>query len=444
MAKKQAKDNHCILSSLYQLNIFAYWEALRKQPISVWAISLCIMNEYLRIQGLIPFLSGMPVSKVLFIIAVITWFANTKEKYTKDNFLWLIVFLFIVILASSFAAFNSEASFNKLDIYINWLVFYFLIVQTITTETRLLLFTWFIFLPIFKMSLFGARTWAGKGFAFDSWGISGPEGYFENSGELSLLMVMFFAMSVGLYIGIRKYLTKYKKMFLLLLPLTAIMTVLASATRGSQLALLVVILIFSVFYKRVNIKTIVLTGLTLFLAYSYLPEEQKQRFESSGTDKTSVARITYWKKGYEMLQDNPMTGVGYFNFADYFDYRYAEYKVYRNKSERAHNHVVEVAATLGYPGLTLYMLIIYGSYLMSVRARKVLLKSNLKHHWIYSFTVGMDCALVGYFIGAMFMSVAFYPYLWIHAAYVVAIYNVAKSVAESPESAVVETESVGK
>ena len=353
MAKKNKKTldgNDYPIEGLYQLNFSDYRKVFMAQPLCVWAICLYTMNEFLRLQSLFPFLDGLPISSALLMLTVITWIANSKQKYVADNFLWLLVALFFIILISSFNAYDSSISFEYLELYISWLIIYFLIVQNISTEKRLLLFTWFLFLPIFKMSLFGARSWVGRGFAFTDWGISGPSGFFENSGELSLLMAMFFAMSLGLYIGIRNHLTKFKKIFLLLLPLTAIMTVLASATRGSQLALLVQILILSILYKKVSFRGIILTVLVLTLGYTYLPEEQKARFESAGTDRTSLARLNYWEKGYEMLQDHPVTGVGYFNFPVYFDYNYAEYKIYQNKSERAHNHIVGNSGHTWLPG----------------------------------------------------------------------------------------------
>ncbi len=430
ISKKTLADNDYPIEGLYQLNIKDYWRVLKAQPFAFWAIILCVMNEYLRIQSLFPILDGLPLSSTLIYLSLFSWIANSKEKYQSDNFLWLIVAFLIIVTISSLNAYDSSVSFKFISNFYSWVLIYFLIVQNVKTEKRLLIFTWFIFLPIFKISLHGATSWAARGFAFSDWGVRGPEGYFANSGELSLLMAMFFAMSLGLYIGFKDRLSQRKRLFLILLPITAIMTVLASATRGSQLALLIQILILGILYKKFSFRGIIITVLVLFLGYSYLPAEQKARFESAGTDTTSKARLTYWAKGYEMLQDHPFTGVGYFNFPVYFDYYYAEYKVFKDKSEAAHNHIVEVGATLGYPGLILYLMIIWGCYKVSGKIRKLLMQHDLQKHWIYSFTIGMDCALVGYFIGAMFMSVAFYPYIWIHSAYIVSVLTVTKNIVE--------------
>lgn len=430
-----SKKHNYPIEGLYQLKILGYWRALKEQPICVWMICLYIMNEYLRAQKIFEFLYGLPISRILLLMTLITWTMNAKEKFHKDSFFGFYLLFFLIILVSSFTAYSPTKSFNNLNLYISWMLIYFLVVQNITTEKRLLIFIWFLFLPIFKMSLFGAKSWTMRGFAFSDWGVSGPEGFFQNSGELSLLMAMFFAMSTGLYIGIKEHLSYTKKLLMLSLPLTAIMTVLASSTRGSQLALLIQMLIFGILFKKFSFRGIIVTVLALSLAYNYLPEEQKQRFESAGSDKTSLARLTYWEKGYEMLNDHPVTGVGYFNFPEYFAYKYPSYVVYEHKgAEVAHNHVVEVAATLGYPGIIVYLLIIYGCYYVAAKTRKILVNNELKSHWVYPFTIGMDCALIGYFIGAMFMSVAFYPYIWIHSALIVATYTATKKMIEDKQT----------
>lgn len=41
-------------------------------------------------------------------------------------------------------------------------------------------------------------------------------------------------------------------------------------------------------------------------------------------------------------------------------------------------------------------------------------------------THGLDAALIGYLISASFVTVLFYPYQWIHVAFIVALNNIAK------------------
>ncbi len=267
-SKKSSKDMSSEgAEGLYDLSLRSYWHTFKSESFCFWMIVIYILNEYLRIDRLFPELEVIHISQTSLILALLSWFINSKEKYIPDNLLWLLMVFLLIIFISSLNAYDSTVSFNKIMIYVIWVIVYFLIIQIVNTEKRLLIFIFVLFLALFKMSLFGARTWITRGFSFTDWGIAGPPGYFANSGELSLLMVMFFAMSFGIYIGLKNHLSTVKKILLLLLPITAIMTVLAASSRGAQIALLVQILIFSFLFKKISIKGIFITILALF---SYL------------------------------------------------------------------------------------------------------------------------------------------------------------------------------
>src|SRR5690606_20679523 len=109
------------------------------------------------------------------------------------------------------------------------------------------------------ISLFGTRTWIGRGFAFQDYGIAGPPGFFENSGELSLLMAMLTILSITLLLS--RNLTKWLYLF----PLTAIMTVLAASSRASQLGLLIGLFILFAIKGRFKIKYVLLTLTVCYL-----------------------------------------------------------------------------------------------------------------------------------------------------------------------------------
>ncbi len=82
--------------------------------------------------------------------------------------------------------------------FFGWYVIYFLVINIVTTEARFLLFLAVFLLCSFKLSLFGAKTWTLRGFAFTKWGLQGPPGYFENSGEFAIQMLMFSPLAYEL------------------------------------------------------------------------------------------------------------------------------------------------------------------------------------------------------------------------------------------------------
>ncbi|WP_158269261.1 O-antigen ligase, partial [Saccharospirillum sp. MSK14-1] len=150
------------------------------------------------------------------------------------------------------------------------------------------------------MSLFGARTWVGRGFGFTKWGIAGPSGFFANSGEFSLLMAIVAVMSIGFLIGFNK-----QKSIYILLPITATMTVLGASSRGSQIAIIIGLIYLVILYRMVNFKYLITFAFVGYVGISLMPEEQVSRFRDMGSDNTSQSRLDYWEAGWDMMKDYP-------------------------------------------------------------------------------------------------------------------------------------------
>ena len=144
-----------------------------------------------------------------------------------------------------------------------------------------------------KMSIYGAKSWMMRGFSFTSWGLKGPPGFFENSGEFAIQMLVFFCFSLYLYFAFKDRVTGWRKWALLAAPITAGMSVMGASSRGSQLALFV--LLYLIFlHGKVSIRDLALAGVLGFVTYNILPAEQLERFQSMGEDKSSMQRMMYW------------------------------------------------------------------------------------------------------------------------------------------------------
>jgi O-antigen ligase len=169
---------------------------------------------------------------------------------------------------------------------------------------------------------------------------------------------------------------------------------------------------------KVSFKNVILAILVCFLAYSFLPEEQKQRFESMGDDGTSTSRLLYWEKGFEMLKEHPILGIGYYSFpqyfADYYSHERHESGVTIHRQEVSHNSFVEVASTMGYVGLGVYLSLILYCFQQNKKTRRFSkLENNSSGQWPIALAYGFDASLLTYIVGSLFMSVAFYPYIYL-------------------------------
>ncbi|MDQ2076167.1 O-antigen ligase [Marinimicrobium sp. ABcell2] len=398
---------------------------LRKQDFAFYTAAAYLMFEYLRPHVIYSAIDVLPWARLTILIGLFYVLVSGRIKIQGMH---VVLFLFMVTaIISSYLSYDTTASFNRLYYIYSWfliVVFFTACVKNVE-QYKLLAILFFLFL--FKISLFGARTWTMRGFAFTDWGIQGPSGYFQNSGELSLLMAIFAIMTFAFIYGHKNIHKIYY-----LVPITAAMTVLGASSRGGQLALAVGVILMVVALGKLRIKNLVFFALIGIAGLSLLPEEQKERFSNMGDDGTSESRLMYWEKGIEMMNDNKLIGVGYYAFSSYFEDNYAPFVQFENftyRREVAHNSYIQVGSEMGYTGLFLYLLLIWICYRLPRKTRKLLEGKELDDRlsWVPLYCKGMNIALVVYLVGSTFMSVAFYPYLYLFLMLNQVLYNTVKA-----------------
>lgn len=397
----------------------------KAQDFSFYCVSGYIVFEYLRPHTIYPALDFLPWAQLFIVMGFGYLFMKGRIKFQTSHF-FLACFVLVAVLSCFTSTFPDE-SFKNIYVIITWLGVVLFFTNSIKNIEQFKLILILFLIIIFKMSFFGAKTWTLRGFGFTSWGITGPNGWFYNSGELALLMVIFSCLSYGLVSGMQ---VKHKLYYLA--PITGVMTVIAASSRGSQLAILVVIVIGALTIKKVNIKNLILFGLILWLGFTFLPAEQKARFSTMGNDSTSESRLLYWEKGLEMLDQHKLLGIGYAAFPDYFKAYYASGITFENfayRREVAHNTLIQVASEMGYLGFISYVVLIGYCFLLTYRTRKFYRKQAKRkdNDWIIFYSYCADLGMIGYLIGSFFMSVAQYPYVYLYLSLNQSLFNTIKS-----------------
>jgi putative inorganic carbon (HCO3(-)) transporter len=172
--------------------------------------------------------------------------------------------------------------------------------------------------------------------------------------------------------------------------------------------------------RKKRVKTLIAIAVIVYAGYILLPAEQKIRFESMGDDKTSIQRLNYWKHGWEMMKDHPLLGVGYFNFLPYYDLHYRNDMILR-KAQLPHNIFIQVGTDTGFIGLAVFFAIIFTGFFSMRRIGKE--AKICGDGFVSELSTGMNIALIGYIVAGQFVTVAYYPYLWIHLMFVTAMYT---------------------
>jgi O-antigen ligase len=155
-----------------------------------------------------------------------------------------------------------------------------------------------------------------------------------------------------------------------------------------------------------------------------LPDEQKERFSSSGDDKTSVQRLLYWKNGWEMMKEHPLTGVGLYSFIPYYNRYYSGDVLFTDRgAELPHNIFIQVGTDAGFPALIFFVLLI----LYCMRTCYRLAHSPVSCPLTKSIAAGLGMGVLGYLIAGQFVTVAYYPFLWVHLSFIVSIASIYNS-----------------
>lgn len=407
------------LEHLYFLKLTAIAKEFFAQGFSFWMICGYLIAEYVRPQSIISFLDGWPFAQVFIFLSIVGWFFSDGGKWAKSPVnKWLVIYGVLIVVSGSLAYYSSFSKRHYIYFF-QWFVVYFLIINIVNTRERFYIFLLIFCLASFKLSLFGAKSWVLRGFSFTPWGLMGPPGYFQNSGELSIQMLVFFPVAYYLYDAVKGGVSKWEKYILVLFFITPVMTILGASSRGAQLALLVQFILM--FYKHIfKPKPLVYIGVIVFLVVNFFPKEQLERFSTAGDDKTSQQRLLYWEHGIDMMRDNPLLGVGYYNFIPYYEDNFPEDMLY-GFAELPHNIFIQVGTDVGFIGLAVYLLIITGGYFAS---RKTISLSRDEDPFSANIAKGLWIGIVGFVVAGQFVTVGYYPFLWVQLSLIVAQRNV--------------------
>ena len=396
------------------LSFLGIWRAFWSEPWSFRLTCLYVFFEYVRPQQVYEAIAVLPWSRLTIVAAVGSFILEGRSIRSRTVVNWLLVALSVVILLSSFFAYSPETSFARLTFFANWLIAFFLIANTTTDQRKFFVFMVLFLLWSTKMSQFAARSFLTGGGSS-----GGAPGWFQNSGEFALQMCIFVPLSLHFVVGLYPSLSKLQTLLLLLLPISGVLGVINSGSRGGVLGLACVSF-WMLMQSRQKLRGLVVLSFLAPAVWLLLPQYQKDRFRTAGEDETSLTRVTYWKRGLEMASTYPILGVGYENWVPYYRDHYppAPGEIVRYSApgeivvEVSHNSFVEIVSQLGYSGLMLFVGLIVSIWHINWQTRKLLSASGEKGRLLRQMSYGLDAGVIGFVVAGSFMAVAMNPFIW--------------------------------
>lgn len=408
------------MTDIYKLHFQDVKRFTLEQDMAYLIVLLYLFFEYVRPQTLYPAIDFVPYGKIILLICLITHIMS-KSHIRVDNVasMLMIIFAFVIVMSSIMGISFSNSVKYWYD-FIAWMLVYYLITHTVNTEKRFLFFMLLFLLCSFKMAQFSARGWVTEGRGYSTWGFGGGPGWFNNSGEFGIQMCLYFPLAFYFFMALKDFWPKWKKMVFALLPITGLMGMISSSNRGTLVGGGAVI-IWMFLKSRYKVKALCALALIGVLAFQFIPEAQKQRFESAGEDETSISRINNWKNGLKMAEMYPVLGVGFKNWQT------ADRLFFDGNGLLSHNIFIECLSELGYAGLSVFLFLIHSTFSNNRQTRLLVLAADNENKFLYSMAHGLDAALIGYLVSGFFVTVLYYPYFWINLSMTVALNNIART-----------------
>lgn len=350
---------------------------------------LIFLNPASLFWGLDKYRIPMVFALTLLASAIKSHSFNKNLFYSSQHV--LIVMLFGCLILSAMYSFWPERSFVEIDNWFKLFIYFFLFshiccsVEDINKINRVIVFAMVV------LCIRGLYRYA-SGYP---WVQGLPNSYIADRNDFALALAMVLPLIDSLSASYRGAMRK----ILTCLPIFIITTIILTYSRMGFI-LIVFYLILRFFSTRQKMRYLIVAALAIGIGSSFVPARYVDRIKGINNyeeDASSMGRIVAWYAGYEMMKDNPFTGVGLncFELPEVYGQYEQEFKPHV-----AHNTYVQLGAEGGILALGVFLLLIFTSI-----AKLIALNGRTKGLPVNDNIRSLLVSFVIYLIGSVFISV---------------------------------------
>ncbi len=395
--------------------------------------------EFGRPQELVPGLKLIPFGTGLSLLIILNVLMSGKLDFSRlQTKLWLPLFV-VMAIHVPIAENNYWALLTFKDMVLMYGVYLGVITFINSTEKMMTLMKFWIGLHVF-LAIMGISK-GGRGIG--AW--MGDENDF--------CMVMNMAVPFGYFLLFSSTGVRQKMKYLGFLG-AFILAAMASLSRGGFFGLAAVGA-YCWYRSPKKLNALIVVAVAVLFMLVLAPEKYWDEISSSTSDETmgtgtGAARLYTWGIGMDMFYANPIIGIGQNNFP----YTFGIYEAGRNFNGRsiggrqAHSAWVTLISELGLAGIVIIggMLFQCCKDLKFVR-RRFTSASRQKHGEIVQagedarayLARAMEGSLIGFIVSGVFISILWYPSLWMMMALVVALRNISETQSGEERAATAQT-----
>lgn len=398
-----------------------------------------LLFEFGRPQEIIPGLRAIPFGTGLSVLILLNVLMSGKMDFSRTQTkLWIPLFA-VMAVHVPLAVNNFWALMTFKDMFLLFCVYLGIVIFVNSLERMMTLM----------------KLWMGiHGFLAVMGIVKGGVGIGAWMGdENDFCMVMDMAAPFGyfLFFGATGITQKLKYLGMLG---TFILGAMASLSRGGFIGLASVgVYCWYRSPKKLNAFLLVVVAVVFMLILApdkYWDEMSSSTSEETMAVGTGAERLYTWGIGVEMFYSNPIIGIGQSNFPWTFNL-YEAGRTFNTKSiagRQAHSAWVTLLSELGLSGILIIggMLLQCYKDLKFVRTKFTPVLSRQKHGQTIGakedirvyLAMAMEGSLIGFIVSGVFISILWYPSLWIMIGLVVALRNIADGKPSDPSVPVLQ------
>jgi len=261
-------------------------------------------------------------------------------------------------------------------------------------------------------------------------------GYFLGDGN-DFAWSMAITSGFAIYLFIVEKSIVWKMLYGLLL-LAIIYAILGTQSRGAALALGSAVFYYWLMVSKKKLLGFIVIAAAVTTALIYVPDHYTERLETISEyeqDGSAMGRIKAWGTAIEMAVDHPILGVG----AGSFNSAYG--RLYRKASDpvrwiSTHSIYFKTLAEYGFIGVTIYVMMIYGSWKGNRRIALSLNRSLSKARVPVLLPEAINMSLIGFAVGGLFLGGINYPHLFLLIALTMRLQRLVKPEIDSDNKVV--------
>ena len=392
-------------------------------PLPFFALVFFTFLIYITPQAYIPTLQPLHLPRVTAIFAVVLYVLSTLKKrqsiirFEAETRLVLILIL-LAVISIPFSIWPGGSLNTFTNLYLKVIIIFFLIPHVVTSLHRFKQMIWSIIFFCLFLTLIAVRDFlegkflhgriAGAGLSI----AANP-----NDLALTLNLAIPFALS---YLSIYKKGLKKGVCALFLFLVTG--GVICTFSRGGFVTLTI---IFGIFFlkiaKRRGAKVLLPPFVLVILIFSILPTGYTDRMSSildfsKDTSGSAQLRTASAIKGFELMLDNPVLGVGLGQNILALNEKGLSW-------EQIHNVYLEIGSELGITPMVIFIVLLY----KLIKNMRLIQKDSVRFEGkqeVVLLAQAIEISLIGFAVAAMFHPVAYHFYFYYIAGFAVAIKRV--------------------